>query len=83
MKTDLNGKVLQRLRSTAANTVLPQAGLARNPSPLSAALQLEGPNAGPPSISSLGALAGSTPQLNRWGLHYLCLLYALPMAALI
>ena len=64
-KTDLNGKVLSRLRSTAATALVPQSGLARSSSSLSGEFQL-GMSALPvPSISRLGSIAAGPPQLNR------------------
>ena len=67
-KTDLNGKVLARLRSTAANVLVPQSGLARSSSSLSGEFQLGGSwGSAPtvPSIGRLGSIAAGPPQLNR------------------
>ena len=65
-KTDLNGKVLARLRSTAGTNLLPQNGLARSSSSLSGDLQLAASSSGAvPSIGRLGSLAAGPPQLNK------------------
>ena len=64
-KTDLNGKVLARLRSTAGTTLLPQSGLARSSSSLSGEFQLGDSISSVPSIGRLGSLAAGPPQLNK------------------
>ena len=66
-KTNLNGKVLARLRSTAGTNLLPQSGgLARSSSSLSGDLQLSPPGSGTlPSIGRLGSIAAGPPQLNK------------------
>lgn len=67
-KTNLNGKVLARLRSTAGTNLMPQAAgsLARSSSSLSGDLQLPASGSGAvPSISRLGSIAAGPPQLNK------------------
>lgn len=64
-KTNLNGKVLARLRSTAGTNLLPQSGLARSSSSLSGELQLSGTISPVPSIGRLGSLAAGPPTLNK------------------
>ena len=84
VKIDPNGKVLQRLRSTAASTVLPQTSLVRSLSTLSAPFPLSGSYAGPPSIASPGTLADAPLQLNRWvSLHHVLSQCYLFMAVLL
>ena len=63
-KTNLNGKVLARLRSTAGTNLLPQSGLAASSS-LSGDLQLGGTISPVPSIGRLGSLAAGPPKLNK------------------
>ena len=65
IKTDLNGKVLARLRSTAGTALLPQSGLARSSSSLSGEFQLGGSISPVPSIGRLGSIAAGPPQLNK------------------
>ncbi|KAL0039208.1 hypothetical protein WJX77_011442 [Trebouxia sp. C0004] len=64
-KTNLNGKVLARLRSAAGTTLLPQSGLARSSSSLSGELQLGGTISPVPSIGRLGSMAAGSPKLNK------------------
>ncbi len=64
-KTNLNGKVLARLRSTAGTNLLPQSGLARSSSSLSGEFQLGGTISPVPSIGRLGSLAAGPPKLNK------------------
>lgn len=66
-KTNLNGKVLARLRSTAGTNLVTQTGLARSSSSLSGDLQLATSSSiSPvPSIGGLGSMAAGPPQLNR------------------
>ncbi|KAL0047060.1 hypothetical protein WJX82_005420 [Trebouxia sp. C0006] len=64
-KTNLNGKVLARLRSTAGTNLLPQSGLARSSSSMSGKLQLGGTISSVPSIGRLGSMAAGPPKLNK------------------
>ncbi|KAL3162410.1 hypothetical protein ABBQ32_010081 [Trebouxia sp. C0010 RCD-2024] len=67
-KTNSNGKVLARLRSTASTNLISQApgSLARSSSSLSRDLQLPASGSGTvPSIGRLGSIAAGPPQLNK------------------
>ena len=68
-KTNLNGKVLARLRSTAGTNLVPQTGLARSSSSLSGDLQLAASSSiSPvPSIGRLGSMATGPPSAQQAG----------------